>query len=94
MTFRIVGLEPERLALFSLHVAFARFPQLALLSRATGVGLTWSRSPLPPAHAGSLGRPFSSKEATWRGYRARIGCGTELTSALRELAFPLRTSFE
>ena len=67
---------------FPLLVLVARWLQLALLNRALRAGLTWRQLALTPLldvlmlYAWFV--PFFSNEVTWRGYRARIGRGTEM----------------
>ncbi len=74
-------LEP-RLAPFPLLVLAARYLQLALLNRATRAALSWRQLAATPLldllmlYAWFV--PFFSNEVTWRGYRARIGRGTEM----------------
>ena len=67
---------------FPILVLIARWLQLALLNRALRAGLTWRQLALTPVldalmlYAWFV--PFFSNEVTWRGYRARIGRGTEM----------------
>jgi ceramide glucosyltransferase len=67
---------------FPLFVLIARYLQLALLNRALRAGLSWRQLALTPVldalmlYAWFV--PFFSNEVTWRGYRARIGRGTEM----------------
>lgn len=67
---------------FPILVLTARWLQLALLNRALRAGLTWRQLALTPVldvlmlYAWFV--PFFSNEVTWRGYRARIGRGTEM----------------
>jgi ceramide glucosyltransferase len=66
-------------------VVMARWLQLALLNRALRAGLSWQQLALTPVldalmlYAWFV--PFFSNEVTWRGYRARIGRGTELIAS-------------
>lgn len=70
---------------FPLLVLCARWLQLAILNRALRAGLTWKQLAAVPLldalmlYAWFL--PFFSNEITWRGYRARIGRGTEMIAA-------------
>lgn len=65
-----------------LPVLVARWLQVALLNRALRAGLSWQQLALTPLldalmlYAWFV--PFFSKNVTWRGYRARIGRGTEM----------------
>ncbi len=67
---------------FPVLVLIARWLQLALLNRALRAGLSWKQLALTPVldalmlYAWFV--PFFSNEVTWRGYRARIGRGTEM----------------
>lgn len=67
---------------FPLLVVIARWLQVALLNRALRAGLSWKQIALAPLldalmlYAWFV--PFFSNEVTWRGYRARIGRGTEM----------------
>lgn len=67
---------------FPLLVVIARYLQIALLNRALRAGLTWKQLAAVPlldalmVYAWFV--PFFSNEVTWRGYRARIGRGTEM----------------
>ncbi|HKR62348.1 MAG TPA: glycosyltransferase [Thermoanaerobaculia bacterium] len=76
------ALVEPRLVLFPLLVVLARVLQMALLNRATRAGVTWTQLAATPLldllmlHAWLV--PFFSNEVTWRGYRARIGRGTEM----------------
>lgn len=71
--------------LLPLGVVVARCAQMAVLSRATGAGLTWRQIALTPVldlmmlFAWCV--PFFSNSVTWRGYRARVGRDTELIAA-------------
>jgi ceramide glucosyltransferase len=73
---------PNELALFPLLILAARYLQLAMLNRATRAALTWRQLAATPLldllmlYAWFI--PFFSNEVTWRGYRARIGRGTEM----------------
>ncbi len=63
-------------------VLIARYLHLALLNRALRAGLTWRQLALTPMLDAlmlySWFVPFFSNKVTWRGYRARIGRGTEM----------------
>jgi hypothetical protein len=67
---------------FPLLVVIARYLQVALLNRALRAGLTWKQLAAVPlldalmVYAWFV--PFFSNKVTWRGYRARIGRGTEM----------------
>ncbi|HWW61664.1 MAG TPA: glycosyltransferase, partial [Thermoanaerobaculia bacterium] len=68
--------------LFPLLVVVARWLQLALLNRATRARMSWRQLALAPLLDAAMLYawfvPFFSDEVTWRGYRARIGRGTEM----------------
>jgi len=78
-------LEP-RLALFPPLVLAARCLQLAILARATRTPMTWRQLAAAPLldllmlYAWCV--PFFSNQVTWRGYRARIGRGTEMVETV------------
>ncbi len=65
-----------------LLVLIARYAQIALLNHALRAELNWKQLALVPlldalmVYAWFV--PFFSNEVTWRGYRARIGRGTEM----------------
>ena len=67
---------------FPLLVLAARCLQIALLNRALRAELSWKQVAMVPLLDGLMFYawfvPFFSNEVTWRGYRARIGRGTEL----------------
>ena len=67
---------------FPILVLLARYLELALLNRAIRAGLTWRQLALTPMLDALMlcawFVPFFSDEVTWRGYRARIGRGTEM----------------
>jgi len=67
---------------FLMLVLVARWLQIALLNRALRAGLTWKQLALVPVLDALMVYawfvPFFSNEVTWRGYRARIGRGTEM----------------
>jgi len=75
-------LDPERLALVPILVAFARCLQLSILNRATRASLTWKQILATPLldllMLAAWFVPFFSNRITWRGYEARIGRGTEM----------------
>lgn len=68
--------------LIPLLVVIARWLQLAILNHTLRANLTWRQLALTPAldalmlYAWFV--PFFSNDVTWRGYRARIGRGTEM----------------
>lgn len=76
----IIG--PARLAIIPMLVLLARYLQLALLNRTMRAGLSWRQLAATPIldltmlYAWFV--PFFSDSVTWRGYRARIGRGTEM----------------
>ena len=78
----VAALLDSRLAFVPLLVALARTVQLAILDRATRAGMTAVELAATPLldllmlYAWFV--PFFSNEVTWRGYRARIGRGTEM----------------
>ncbi|HEV7243184.1 MAG TPA: glycosyltransferase [Thermoanaerobaculia bacterium] len=65
-----------------LLVVIARYLQIALLNRALRAGLSWKQLAAMPLLDALMVfawfAPFFSNEVTWRGYRARIGRGTEI----------------
>lgn len=67
---------------FALLVVVARWLQVALLNRSLRAGLSWRQiSAVPLLDAAMFYAwfvPFFSNEVKWRGYRARIGRGTEM----------------
>ncbi len=67
---------------FPLLVLLARWLQVALLNRTLRAGLSWKQlAAVPLLDALMLYAwliPFFSNEVTWRGYRARLGRGTEM----------------
>lgn len=71
---------------FPLLVLAVRYLQVALLNRALGAGLSWRQIAMVPLLDASVLLawfvPFFSNEVIWRGYRARIGRGTEMIEAV------------
>jgi ceramide glucosyltransferase len=69
-----------------LLVLAARYLQVALLDRALGAGLSWRQIAMVPLLDASMFLawfvPFFSNEVIGRGYRARIGKGTEMIEAV------------
>ncbi|MGZ5431547.1 MAG: glycosyltransferase [Thermoanaerobaculia bacterium] len=63
-------------------VVVARWLQVALLNRSLRAGLSWKQIAAVPLLDAAMFYawfvPFFSNEVTWRGYRARIGRGTEM----------------
>ena len=76
---------PLQLALFPLLIVVARWLQLALLNRSLRAGLTWQQLAMTPlldlAMLYAWVVPFFSNRVTWRGYEARIGRDTVITSS-------------
>lgn len=75
---------PMQLAAFPLLIVIARWLQMAQLNRSLRAGLTWKQLAMTPVldavmlYAWIV--PFFSNRVTWRGYEARIGRDTVITS--------------